>query len=96
VKLHLRVRREAELDLYSAAAWYEAQHRGLGREFADAALGAMESLSYQALIHPEILPGIRRALMRRFPYSISFRISGGDVVVLSVLHQRRSQRLLPK
>ena len=32
---------------------------------------------------------IRRALTRRFPYAVYYRIVGNEVVVLGILHTRR-------
>jgi plasmid stabilization system protein ParE len=83
------VRPEAELDLYRAAVWYEAQRTGLGREFLESVRTRFRELSSSALQYAEVDPGIRRALIRRFPYSVYFKIEGPDLVVLAVLHQSR-------
>jgi plasmid stabilization system protein ParE len=39
---------------------------------------------------PEVEPGIRRALARRFPFAVYFLDEADAVVVLAVLHVRRS------
>ena len=35
---------------------------------------------------------IRRALTRRFPYALYYRVEGNEVVVVGVLHTRRDPR----
>jgi toxin ParE1/3/4 len=37
----------------------------------------------------QLKQGVRRALLRRFPYAIYFVLRGSEVIVLAVLHQRR-------
>jgi plasmid stabilization system protein ParE len=33
--------------------------------------------------------GIRRSLIRRFPYSLLYRVDADEIVVLAVMHQKR-------
>jgi plasmid stabilization system protein ParE len=61
----------------------------LGREFVgemDAALSrvADNPLQYQVL-HRDA----RRAIVRRFPYGIFFRVEGDKIIVFSVIHLHR-------
>jgi len=44
MKLPVRIREEAEVDLSDAAIWYEQQRAGLGQEFLDQALSVLDSL----------------------------------------------------
>jgi plasmid stabilization system protein ParE len=37
----------------------------------------------------EVLPGIRRIGLRRFPYSLFYRVRGQKITVLACLHQHR-------
>jgi len=89
VTRRVRVRLEAELDVETAARWYETQRAGLGIDYIDEISRTLSSLAYNALRNPEIIDGVRRVLTRRFPYSITYRIVGDEVVVLSVLHMSR-------
>ena len=52
----------------------------------DAALAAVERHPLQ---HPLVDPPIRRAVLRRFPYSILFTVDDDEIVVLSCFHVRR-------
>lgn len=85
----VRVRPEAELDLVVAAGWYSAQRPGLGAEFLEELDSLIASLSENALLYAEVLEGARRVFSHRFPYAVTYLITGADVVVLSVLHMRR-------
>jgi len=89
VTWRVRVRPEAELDLVVAAAWYETQRRGLGREFVDELSRVVSSLAENPLLHADVFDGVRRVFARRFPYVVSFKIIDNDVVVISILHMRR-------
>lgn len=37
---------------------------------------------------------LRRALAKRFPYAVYFKIHEASVIVMAVLHQRRDQNIL--
>jgi plasmid stabilization system protein ParE len=89
VRYRLLVRRLAKTDVRAAARWYELQQPGLGREFVaevDAALNrvAENPLQYQAL-HRET----RRAIVRRFPYAVFYRVEASSIVVFCVSHLHR-------
>ena len=38
---------------------------------------------------PQIHPSVRRALLKRFPYSVYFLVGDEQVEVIAVLHQHR-------
>ena len=87
----VRVRPEAELDVSITAGWYEAQRPGLGGEFMEEMSRVVASLADNDLRHREVLKGVRRALGRRFPYVISYRVIGDEVIVVSILHMSRDR-----
>ena len=84
------VRRHAKADVLEAKRWYDDEGRGLGDAFVadmDAGLDRIRTMPFQ---FPEIGAGVRRALLRRFPYAVYFLVPDADrVVVLAVLHQKR-------
>ena len=84
------VRPEAEADLREAFAWYEQQREGLGQEFMDKVEQAFAMLADSPTRYPMVRRNTRRALVRRFPYSIYFVQKGDTILVLGVLHQRRN------
>ena len=85
----LVVRQQAKADIRQAARWYERQRGGLGRAFVqhiDALLGRvrLNPMQYQ-IVHREV----RRAIPRRFPYGVFYRIDGADVLVFAVVDLHR-------
>jgi plasmid stabilization system protein ParE len=92
MSLLLIIRPEAEGDMAEARDWYEGQRGGLGGEF----LTAVEDVFVRICEFPESYAaeyrGVRRAGLRRFPYVVYYRIRGGSVEVLAVLHGSRHSR----
>jgi plasmid stabilization system protein ParE len=86
------VRPKARADFDEAFDWYEQQRTGLGVEFAERVHAAFESISAMPELHAPIYRDVRRALVRRFPYSVIYRIRGDQVVVLAVFHNKRDPR----
>lgn len=84
------LRKEAQGDLNDAAVWYEEQRHGLGGEFLDEAASTLGRISSAPFIYAETYRGVRRALLRRFPFAIYFLVEAEVVSVLAVMHGSRS------
>ena len=80
---------DAEAELAEAAEFYERKLPGLGTRFR-AEFDSAAALILQTPTRWRILEkDIRRFLMRRFPYSILYRIEGEEVRILVVKHHSR-------
>jgi plasmid stabilization system protein ParE len=86
------IRPEAEADLANARDWYERQRAGLGAEFLLCVEEVLERIGRTPEMYMVVYHDVRRALTRRFPYAVYYRIAGNDVVVLGILHTRRDPR----
>ncbi len=79
----------AEQELNEAAAYYEAESRGLGAAF----LKEVEHAVQHVLGYPESAPLVnrlvRRKLVRRFPYAIMYSIIPKGIRILAIANQRR-------
>ncbi len=75
--------------MFDAALYYEMQAPGLGQNFLGKVEAALNDLVRSPEQWPVIEDDIRRRLVRRFPYSILYRIDSNEVVVLAVMHQKR-------
>lgn len=64
------LRPQAAFETNAAFQWYERQREGLGHEFLRALDAALAALAREPLLSREIRPGVRRALLRRFPYGV--------------------------
>lgn len=90
----LRLDGEAGDEIEAAAAWYHARRPELGGDFLAAVRDAFtripETPSAWALV-PGIPPhlGVRRFLLRRFPFSIVYIELEAEIRVLAVAHGHR-------
>jgi plasmid stabilization system protein ParE len=90
----VRVDPEAEEEIAAGIDWYESKRLGLGSEFLDEISAAIRSLDEPG---PECGPvngvppqlGIRRKLVKRFPYVIIFVELTRAVRVIAVAHGSR-------
>jgi hypothetical protein len=63
---------EIASDLADVRDWYESRSDGLGEEFIRMAYAGFEELLEFPEKYEEVYGPFRRALMRRFPYSIYY------------------------
>lgn len=71
----LRFLPELEEDVSSGFRWYEQKATGLGEDFLRLFYACSEELPRNPFLHPQIHGDFRRRLLRRFPYSIYYRVS---------------------
>ncbi len=88
----VRLRAEAEGDLAEAGSWYEEQQEGLGQQFLDEALVALESIGAKPMLYPSVGRNTRRAVMRRFPFGVYYRVEESLIVVIAVMHGSRDPK----
>ena len=79
----------ADLDVAATFDWYEKEEAGLGQEFLAELRATYDRVADGPLAYQDLRSGIRRALLRRFPYAVYFAVEGDVVVVLAVLHVSR-------
>ncbi len=87
----LRPAAEAEFD--EAYDWYEQQRAGLGVDFAEKVQQSLDRLALMPQVHAPVFQDLRRAGVRKYPYSIYYRIEGTQVVVLAVFHMKRDPKI---
>ena len=82
----------AEADLAEAKAWYERQQRGLGEDFLQCVEEALGRIRMLPEAYREVAPGVRRVVVRRFPYGVYFRVDLSQIAVLAFYHCKREPR----
>ncbi|MHB8949596.1 MAG: type II toxin-antitoxin system RelE/ParE family toxin [Rhodoferax sp.] len=82
-------------EIGEAFEWYEQQSNGLGSEFELAFHLQLKRLEQVPLIYPEILPGVRRTLLPRFPFGVFYTVKNDLVYVLAVIHTARNPQRWP-
>lgn len=93
--MRLRILQSAFDDLDAGAAFYERSEPGVGSYFVDSLLADIDSLILYAGIH-RVIRGYHRALAKRFPYAIYYRVEEECVVVHAVLDCRRNPRWITR
>ena len=86
--MKIRILERAEQDLMAGYYFYEAQGQGLGDYFLDTLYSDIDALHLHAGIHPWHF-GFHRALSKRFPYAIYYRVAGEHVQIWAVLDCRQ-------
>jgi toxin ParE1/3/4 len=81
--------RRARAEVREAEGFYAAISPTLARRFAEAVEQAVTSISRDPLMWPVVAPGLRRHVVRRFPYVLLYRAEGDAVLILVVAHQSR-------
>jgi hypothetical protein len=80
---------DAAEELIEAAAFYETRVRGLGAQFLETYDAGIDTIINSPVVWPELEDGIRRYLLKRFPYGILYCIVGDELQVLAVMHLKR-------
>jgi len=88
--VQVRFRLEAASDIVLAREWYDDRRLGLGSEFIQSLEDAVGLIAEFPEAFPEIAAGHRRAILRRFPYFLYYRIDQEGIEVLACLHGSRS------
>jgi toxin ParE1/3/4 len=86
------VRPAAAADIEEAFFWYEGQLPGLGDEFREELKAVLDRVSERPELYQVLHRDTRRALLKRFPYGLFYRVYPKAIVVVAVMHARRSPR----
>lgn len=96
MKYRVIVRPEAEDDLKEAYSWYEDKRTGLGHDFLLQVDAGLNFIARYPTIHPIEYKGTRKHLIKRFPYKIIYLVQNEQIIILAVIHGRRSPVLIKK
>jgi toxin ParE1/3/4 len=88
--VQVRFRLEAASDVVSARDWYDDRRPGLGADFVRTLQDTVDLIAERPEAFPEIAVGHRRAILRRFPYVLYYRIDRNEIEVLACLHSSRA------
>jgi len=89
VSQRLVFRPAALKEIHKAAEWYEKRGPGLTAEFLRAVDAAVASVRRNPDQYPVVHKEMRRALLRRFPYSLIYTVSEEELIVLACAHWRQ-------
>ncbi|MBL1262403.1 type II toxin-antitoxin system RelE/ParE family toxin [Methylomicrobium sp. RS1] len=81
---------DAELEFNEAIDYYENAETGLGLDFSIEIANAIERIAAFPKAWPLLEDGIRRSLVRRFPYGVLYHESQRTIYVVAVMHLHRN------
>jgi toxin ParE2 len=82
----------AKRELDEAIAWYDAQLPGLGKRFAQEVHATVSRIVAFPRLHAELDKGIRRALIKTFPYGVIYAGSSKLIEIIAIAHMHRRPR----
>src|SRR5262245_37460063 len=80
----------AEQDYQEALAWYQARSAQAAAGFEAAMEVALQRIADSPELSPLCDDRHRFHVLRRYPYSVIYRVESGNVLVVAVAHARRS------
>jgi plasmid stabilization system protein ParE len=88
----LRLTPEAEFDLDEAHLWYHRQSPRLAATFLATVNASIASIQRHPEAYALVDRTTRRALVRRFPYTIFYEAEATEIVVYAIFHGARDPR----
>lgn len=79
----------ARAEILEAQDWYETQQAGLGVRFRGQLEMAVNRMTENPYQFPAVFQDVHRARLRKFPYSLFFRIEAAVLVVIACFHGSR-------
>jgi toxin ParE1/3/4 len=96
MKYNFNIRPKALRQLEEIHDWYESKETGLYQRFQLCFEETLERIAKVPLRSPVIHNEMRRINMNTFPYVIFYHIDDVVIVIVSVLHKRRSEDRWPR
>ncbi len=85
-------RPEVREELNEAHSWYESQKSSLGDEFLDCVDETVNLICQMPESYAVTYRDVGRAIVRRFPYAVYYRIVSSRVIVTAIFHSRRDPK----
>jgi plasmid stabilization system protein ParE len=87
------VQPEAETDISEAFRWYEDKDEGLGSEFLRMVEASFAVIERYPQFYPVVRKQVRRAVLRRFPYSMFYFADDTKIVVIACIQASRNPKI---
>ena len=76
-------------ELANAVAFFNDRSEGLGAALAAEVSSAIEHIVAFGEMGVAVRPGVRRILLRHYPFSLLYNVSADRVRILALMHHRR-------
>lgn len=87
------LRLEARTEFHEGFDWYERKRSGLGADFAMRVEETFDRIASNPERCAKVLHEVRRAPVRRFPYSVFYQVETEQLVVIAVFHSKRDPKI---
>jgi len=81
---------EADAELTEARQWYSHHRKDLDLEFMQCIEIPLSRIQDNPRLFPVVYGGLRRAVVRRFPFAILYEVRAEENQVIAVFHSRRN------
>ena len=88
-KFQIRIHPLAALDFEHAKNWYNLQKENLGNEFTLELEKLFSHIANNPKQYPKFRNNIRKAVVKRFPYSVFFEIESDFIKIYAIFHNSR-------
>ena len=93
MRYSVRYKRAAAAEVESAISWYAQPEINQASAFIKDIQRTESHLRTHPELYQRVEGDVRRAVLRRFPYSLFFLIEQDQVVVLALMHQHQRPRM---
>jgi toxin ParE1/3/4 len=76
--------------------WYDSRRENLGRELFKDFEVAIDRIKINPYAFREIIPEVKRILIKRFPYKVFYTVSENTIYIIGVAHASRSNTFVKK
>ncbi len=87
-------RAQADGELAQAVEWYRVRDQRVAVDFVETIERILQSIQDNPLQYQAIEGGIRRAMMRNFPYKLVYQVTETELIVVSCFHAARDPGIL--
>ena len=81
---------EADAELTEARQWYSHHRKDLDLEFMECIEFALSQIGSNPRLFPVVNGSLRRAVVRRFPFTILYEVIADEIQIIAVFHSRRN------
>lgn len=85
----IRFTPDADAELAEARQWYAHQREDLDMEFMECIDDVLSRIVRVPDLYPIVYRNLRRAVVRRFPFTVFYEITTDEIQVIAVFHSRR-------
>ena len=85
----LRFHPDVQQELRDAYLWFESNAEGLGEDLLQELDQSYLVIQQIPMTWPAVAPGIRRYLLKRFPYGVLYKVDDQGIQVVAIMHLSR-------